>query len=263
MAEKKPYRSIFKSLAERDLLIPYFRNALLADAWPDQYQVTIDSSPYYGRGDGYFHPSTHGLMGARQLYYMFHPDTRDTMIHEERSITSEMGFAMGSALHGVVQTQFEMAGLIKGPEDVEVEYVIDQHHVRGRVDFIVHHPNGITYPVELKTQNSRAFAFQKEIKDIWDAQLSMGLHGTGYPLGILLVLESGYPYQMKEYRVPRNDALLSQIFAKFDYVRECIALNTPPEYCCSPGSKEMDACPARYQCWLKRTVVTDGSQGIA
>jgi hypothetical protein len=257
VAEKSPFRSIFKSLADRDLLIPYFRNALLADSWPESYDVKIDSSPYYGRGDGYFHPSTHGLMGARQLYYHFHPDFRDKMIPEERTIQAEMTLAMGSALHGVIQTQFEQANIIRGVEDVEVEYIIDEHHVRGRIDFIVHHPNGRRYVVELKTQNSRAFAFQKTIKDIWDAQLSMALHGMDETEGILLVLESGFPYSMREYRVPRNDALLTQIFDKFAYVRECIALNSPPEYCCAPESPEMQKCPAKYSCWLAKKVVSE------
>lgn len=230
-------KSIFKSLAQRDLLIPYFRNALLSEEWPLKYTIEIDSSPYYGRGDGYFHPSTHGLLPARQLYYRFHPDTRDKMIPEEHTIEREMTLAVGTSVHGVVQTQFQMAGLIKGPEDVECEYVIEDHHVRGRVDFIVHHPNGSIIPVELKTQNSRAFSFQEEIKPIWDAQLSLGLHGLGYTEGILLVAEAGYPWRMREYRVPRNDGLLKVIFDKFDYVRECIALNSPPEYCCSLGPK--------------------------
>lgn len=245
-----PYGSILSSLMDKELLLPYFRNALLSKQWPDSYQVQIDSSPYYGTGDGYFHPSTHGLIGARELYYRFHPDHQEHLIHEVRNVQSEMTLAMGSALHGIVQAQFQMAGLIKDEEDVEVEYVIAEHHVRGRVDFLVHHPDGNTYPVELKTQNSRSFELQNAIKPIWDAQLSMGLHGTGYPTGVLLVLESGYPYRMKEFRVDRNDTLLSEIFAKFDYVRECIAHNTPPEHCCPLDSTQMKACPARFQCWL-------------
>lgn len=261
MGRPPSQRSIFKSLAERDLIIPYFRNALLSQEWPDSYDVKIDSSPYYGKGDGMFHPSTHSLLGARELYYRFHPDTRDTMIPEDRTITAEMTLAMGSSIHGVVQTQLQMAKLIRSESDVEVEYTIPEHHVRGRVDFVIHHPNGNVYPAELKTQNSRAFAFQKEIKPIWDAQLSMGLHGLGYSEGVLLVVESGYPFGMREYRVPRNDRLLSEIFAKFDYVRECIKFNTPPEYCCAPGSKEMEKCPARYQCWLKKTVITETPAG--
>lgn len=590
-----PYGSILTSLADKDLLLPYFRNAMLAQQWPDSYQVTIDSSPYYGHGDGMFHPSTHALMGARELYYRFHPDHRDKLLHEQRSVQSEMTLAMGSALHGIVQTQFQMAGLIQGPQNCEVEYTIVEHHARGRVDFLVHHPDGCVYPVELKslacstpilttrgwttmgdlrngdevyapdgqptkvlqahpinlnrpcyevtfrdgqkvvtdaehlwsvsdrsggrvrervmttkeiadanwygtyrfrvpvteplqlpeqnlpidpwllgmwlgdgdssmvsitvsdddlpyltgrvqdlglrhtvhrygdkaprvyvgglrrtftdlgllhhprtkqfgfkripeqyllaseaqrrellaglmdsdgtvgdhqavicmvneplmrqvlqlvrslgyratwnesraqlngmdcgplyhvkfstvwgpspfamprkkavweakpkesvqnlrlnaivsvtevetvpvrcitvahesalyvagpgfvpthnTQNSRSFDLQTQIKDTWDAQLSMGLHGTGYSTGILLVLESGYPYRMREYLVDRNDRLLSQIFAKFDYVRECIANNTPPEHCCPLDSVQMKACPARYECWLANQVV--------
>lgn len=584
-----PYGSVLSSLVNKELLLPYFRNALLSKQWPDSYTVQIDSSPYYGTGDGYFHPSTHGLIGARELYYRFHPDHQQHLIHEVRNVQSEMTLAMGSALHGIVQAQFQMAGLIKSEEDVEVEYIIEEHHVRGRVDFLVHHPDGNTYPVELKslacstpiltpegwttmgalrdgdevyapdgqptkvlkahpinlnrpcyevvfkdgqkivtdaehlwsvsdrsggrsrqrvmttkeiadanwygknrfqvpvteplqlpeqnlpidpwllgmwlgdgdssmvsittdhadldyvwsrlnrlglthkmhhysgrtpkvyvhgqrglfaalglldhprtgntggkhipeqyllaseaqrrellaglmdsdgtvgdhqavicmtneplmrqvlqlvrslgyratwsesrakldgrdcgplywvkfstswgpspfamprkkrkwddkpksslrvrtnaivavnevetvpvrcitvahesalyvvgrgfvpthnTQNSRSFDLQDEIKPIWDAQLSMGLHGTGYPTGVLLVLESGYPYRMKEFRVNRNDKLLSEIFAKFDYVRECIAHNTPPEHCCPLNSVAMQSCPARFQCWL-------------
>ena len=250
-----PYGAILTSLADKDLLLPYFRNAMLAQQWPDNYQVTIDSSPYYGHGDGMFHPSSHALMGARELYYRFHPEHRDKLLHEQRSVQSEMTLAMGSALHGIVQTQFQMAGLIKSEADVEVEYTITEHHARGRVDFLVHHPDGCVYPVELKTQNSRGFDMQTQIKDTWDAQLSMGLHGTGYATGILLVLESGYPYRMKEFLVERNDRLLSDIFAKFDYVRECIATNTPPEHCCPLDSITMKACPARYECWLSHQVV--------
>jgi hypothetical protein len=252
-----PYRSIFRSLIDRDLLLPYFRNAMLGDNWPEHYIIKIDSSPYYGLGDGYFHPSTHGQLDARQLYYMFHPDHRERMVFEPRQVQDEMTLAMGSALHGVVQTQFEQAGLLK-PEDVEVEYIIKEHHVRGRIDMIVDHPNGDRIPVEFKTQNSRAYDFQKDIKDIWDMQLSMALYGTKQPYGVLLVLESGYPYRMREYRVVRNDALLTDIFAKFDYVRESIAANRPPEHCCAKGSAVMKKCPARYECWLKSEVQVDG-----
>ncbi len=245
-----PYGSILSSLADKELLLPYFRNAILSQRWPDSYDVTIDSGPYYGHGDGRFHPSSHALMGARELYYRFHPDHRDKLIHEQRNVQSEMTLAMGSALHGIVQAQFQMAGLISSPEHCEVEYVIEEHNVRGRADFLVHHPDGNTYVCELKTQNSRGFDLQTQIKPSWDAQLSMALHGIGYPTGILLVLESGYPYRMKEFRVNRNDILLSEIFAKFAHVMDCIATSTPPEHCCPLDSVKMEACPARFECWM-------------
>jgi hypothetical protein len=179
-------------LADNELILPHFENRMLADNWPDSYTITIDSSPYYGAGDGYFHPSTHPLMGARELYYRFHPDTRDHVIRERRSLQSHMTLAMGSALHGVVQTQFEMAGLVR-PENIEVEYVNHEHHVRGRIDFIVDHPNGQSLVVEMKTQNSFGFKNQKTIKPAWDAQLSLALDHQGLDTGVLLLVDPGRP----------------------------------------------------------------------
>ena len=249
MATSSIYNNIFKRLQQKELILPYFETAMLADNWPDSYTVTIDSSPYYGKGDGYFHPSTHALMGARELYYRFHPDTRDRIILERKTLQSHNTLAIGSALHGVIQTQMQMAGLVR-EENIEYEYVNKEHHVRGRIDFIVDHPNGQTIPVELKTQNSYAFAKQEEIKPTWDAQLSIGLDNFGADFGILLVMESGWPYRMREYRVPRNDTLLSEVYSKFDYVRECVALNKPPKYCCTYESTTMKGCAARALCWL-------------
>jgi len=251
----KRYTSIFNKLADGQMVVPHLESALLSDDWPESYSIEIDSGEYYGKGDGYFHPSTHPLMGARELYYRFHPDTRDLVIQERKSLQSHMTLAMGSALHGVIQTQLQMAGLLS-PGDIEVEYVNHDHHVRGRIDFILNHPSGERVICELKTQNSFAFSKQEKVKPAWDAQLSLAMDAKGFDYGILLVMESGFPYGFREFRVPRNDSLLSEIYAKFDMVRSCIAMNTPPKFCCALGSKEMDNCPARFQCWLSDEPVT-------
>lgn len=243
------YGSILRSLANREVIIPYLENAILSQEWPDKYTITIDSSPYYGHGDGYFHPSTHPLMGERQLYYLFHPDYRDRIVQERPSLKREMTLAMGSALHGIVQTQFVMTGLVR-PDQLEVEYINRDKHVRGRIDFIVNHPDGRRLICEMKTQTNYKFSKQEEIKPEWDAQLSLALDAMGEDTGILLLFESGFPYGLKEFTVPRNDALLSEIYAKFDRVREAIALNRPPMYCCAKGSPEMTSCRARFACHL-------------
>jgi hypothetical protein len=223
---------------------------MLADSWPEKYSIEIESSPYYGRGDGYFHPSTHALMDERLLFFIFHPETRDKMRWPRRDLSSQLTLAMGKSLHGVVQTQFQMAGLC-GPDDIEVEYINRKHHVRGRADFLVHHPNGGDYLVEMKTQNARQFYRQETLKPEWDAQLSIALDTMGYEMGILLLVEAGYPFRMKELRVPRNDELLSQVYSKFDRVRQAIDLDLLPKPCCEINSKMMQSCPARFSCWLK------------
>ena len=247
------WQSLLKRLADDEVILPVFENQMLSETWPDSYQVTIDSGPYYGAGDGYFHPSTHPLMGARELYYRFHPDTRDLIQRERRSMQSLMTMTVGSALHAILQTQFQMAGLISSPDMIEVEYVNHQHHVRGRLDMIVDHPNGDRIPVEIKTINSFSFKNQLKsgIKESWDAQVSLALDELGFDQGVLLMVEAGWPYQMREFVVPRNDALLERVYAKFDLVREAIKTNTPPEYCCSFESAEMKKCDARFSCWLE------------
>lgn len=243
---------LLDSLGSRDLILPYFEANLLADNWPDSYTIRIDSSPYYGAGDGYFHPSSHATKGERLLYYMMHPKYRDKLIQERPSLQREMAFAMGSALHGVLQTHMEMVELVRGPEDIEVEYINTEHHLRGRIDWITHHPNGSVLPVEMKTRTAFKYGSQTEPEPEWVAQLNLGLDSQDIDLGVILMVESGYPYRMREFQVRRDRELLDSIYAKFDRVREAVANNKPPRYCCAPDSQEMKKCPARNVCWLSK-----------
>lgn len=253
------YAEILTDLHDQQILLPYLKNAMLAEEWPLHYDIRIDSSPYYGldedgKPDGYFHPSSHGTTGERKLYYLFHPEHRERLLFEHKTIQDEMTLAMGSALHGVIQTQFQMAGILR-PENVEVEFIIPEHHVRGRTDMVIDHPTEGEIVVEFKTQNSRAFQWQEEMKDFWQVQLSLALYGLKKRRGVLLVLESGFPYRMREYQYTRDDDLLARTFAKFDYVREAIAANEPPPYCCNKGSTTMKKCPARFECHLRDEVI--------
>lgn len=241
------WESMFKRLADEELILPYFESALLADNWPQSYQVTVDSSPYYGRGDGYFHPSTHPLMPARRLYYMMHPDFADKVLVEPTTVQREITLAVHSSIHAVVQTQMKMANLVT-EDNIEVEYRNEKHKVRGRIDFVVDHPKVGKLPVELKGQNPYSFRNQKEIKPEWDAQLSIALDNYGTDLGVLLVLETGWPYRLKEYRVEKNTELVKQCYDKFDLVRQAIADNNPPRDCCGLTA-EGSACRSRFLCF--------------
>lgn len=264
------FGSIFNKLANQKLITPYLDLGVTSGKWPLKYTVTIDSSPYYGldddgKPDGYFHPSTHGKLYDKQrlLWYMLHPAYRDKLEIEPPSLQREMTFAMGSSMHGVVQTQFTMLGLCKCGcvpgdthtcEDIEREYVNVAHHVRGRNDFIVHHPVEGPIVTEMKTMNGMSFSklddTVESMKPEWKAQLSLALDNIGYSWGILLVFQAAWPYRFEEIRYNRDDALLSKIYGAFDTVNEHLALDTPPTFCCSYGSKTMKSCPARFVCYL-------------
>jgi len=249
--------NILKSLESKELILPILENQMRADRWPKSYQITIDSGEYYGKGDGYFHPSTHPLMTARQLYYLFNPKTRHLVEEEPFSIQREMTLSVGTAVHGVVQTQMEMAELLT-KDDTEVEYINVEHHVRGRADAVAHHPTEGPVLLELKTRTSRKFD-ETTLADMpsWEAQVSLACdnlgerYDTDFTYGIVIMMESGWPYRLREIRVPRNDELLREIYAKFDQVREAVATETPPPLCCAYNSKEMRSCRMRYACWLK------------
>jgi hypothetical protein len=252
--------SILDRLQRDEIILPYFEASMLRDDWPDKYSIEIDSSPYYGltdedgvshdsgAGDGYFHPSTHALMKERELYNRFHPELSKLVPAERRNMTSLMTLAMGSAIHAVVQTQFVMAGLMK-PEKAEYEFLNKSRGIRGRLDMVVDHPRYGLLPVEVKTQNHYNFANQYEIKPVWDAQLSVGMTETGFSLGVLLLIEAGWPYRMREFAVRRNDVLVSEIYGKWERVREALALDIPPRCACPLGSAAAKKCVSNVACW--------------
>ena len=190
-------------------------------------------------------------MGERELYYRFHPDTRDLIVPERRGVSDHMTLSMGSAGHAVLQTQMQMAGLVTSPEDIEVEYVNHEHHVRGRIDWIVSHPNGQRIVTEFKTRTHYKFSSQEAPEPSWTAQLNLALDAMDEDLGVLMMMESAWPWRFKEFRVTRDRALLDEIYGKFDRVRAAIEADTAPRHCCGPDSAEMKSCRARYLCWLK------------
>lgn len=246
---------IVSSLQNRDLILPYFEHSILAEQWPEEYNIKVDSSPYYGKGDGYFHPSTHATMDERLLYYLFHPEHRDKMIPERRGLMSEMTLAVGSALHAVLQEQMLLAGLIKDRSHIEVEYRNDEHMVRGRLDWLVEHPNGTTLSVEFKTRNQFSYKKQDKPLDSWVAQVNMALAGMDLDLGVLIMAEMAWPWRFQEFHIHRDQELIDSIYAKFDRVRAAIAANELPKYCCPLDSQTMKKCPARGECWLKGQVM--------
>ena len=243
------FDNILKRMANQEILLPIFENQMRMGDWPERYTIEIDSSPYYGTGDGYFHPSTHSLMDERQLYYLFHPRTRKFVVDEPFSLQREMTVAVGTSLHAVIQTMMVMTGLLE-EKNIEKIFVIEDHHVRGKIDMIVDHPTFGPIVVEIKSRTH--YKFHKTIEPLpeWEAQLSIQLDAVGLEKGLILMAETGYPFRLKEIPVARNDALLSTIYAKFDRVREAIALDRPPEYCCAPNSATASNCPVRFACWM-------------
>jgi hypothetical protein len=256
----KGIQSILGSLHRGDLITPYLEAAVEGDLWPDQYTIEVDSSPYYGltdlsgenimlgSGDGYFHPSTHPLMSARELYFHFHPDhVNDKPPRKRFNFAGAMAVAAGTAMHSIIQTKLDMIDMLKEPE---WEYVDDDHMVRGRIDGVFIHPEEGEYVFEYKTQSSRGFGREQEPKWGWVNQTNIGMHYKGLDRAVVLVQELGYPFSTKEFHIEKDQDLLDGIFGKFDYVRECIQRDTPPPCDHHHGSSDRTNCPFSGVCDL-------------
>lgn len=231
------FDNILRSLGRQEVILPIFEN-----------RMRVRPDDYYGTGDGYFHPSTHPLMDERLLYYLMNPRTQKWLVDEPFTLQREMTVEVGHALHNLVQKEMIATGLVD-EKNVELEFIIVEHHVRGRIDMIVDHPTLGPIVVEIKSRTHYKFGKTNEPLPEWDAQLSIQLDSQGLEKGIILMVETGYPFRIKELPVARNDKLLGEIYGRFDRVREAIALDRTPVPCCAPNSTTVTACPARFACW--------------
>lgn len=240
--------TLFNRLNSRELIIPYIDQALSKDEWPSSYQIQVDTRPHDSRVDDYFHPSSHCIPGPRKLQMMIDPRFRDKILVEKMSPTSMMTISYGSALHAILQTQLKMAGILT-EEQIEVPLVNEDLHARGHMDFLLDHPNGNKYCVDIKTRNSRGFDNDRGPLPEWVAQLNCYMDWIGVDDAIVLVVESGYPFRMKEWHFKKSSNVIDPIYKKWRYVRGMIERGEEiMDMCCTPASLDK-YCPARFLCW--------------
>lgn len=243
---------VFKRLADEQVVIPHLERALFSDEWPESYDIKVDLGrhrPPPSGEVGWFYPSVHCLMNQRQLYYEIHPDYRELLPKKKFPLSTIVSMTMGTAAHAIVQTQLKMAKKIVRDDDIEVRFRNEERRCRGRLDFLLTRADGTKVPVEMKTQNSRDFG-KNEALQSWECQHQVTMDGLGYDEGVLFVLEMGYPWRMQEFRLKRDERMLSVIYEKWATVLEHVKLNIPPRHCCESGSSEMDKCRAKSVCWL-------------
>ena len=240
--------SLMKRLASREILVPHIEQSMLADSWPQSYTVEVDTSPYYGQmtpegerleigsGDGRFHPSSHSLACQRDLYIAFHPQLQYLRPSMRKDLSFYMTVNFGQAIHSLLQTQLEMSGLLV-PGSVEWEYDCAKHNLRGRIDGVIETPTAGPTVLDIKTINSRGFSFLQSHtpKPEWDAQVNLGMDHYGVDRGLILAVEAGYPWGLKEVTIKKNPELLDSIYGKWEKVTEAIKRDTPLDCLCQKG----------------------------
>jgi hypothetical protein len=247
-------QSLYAQLAQQNLISPYFELAMLGDDWPSEFRVPIRK--HDSHVDDWFHPSKHGLMPERLLYFDVNPATKILRKKRPETIPSIMSPLMGTMLHHIVEEKLEASGMIP-KELIEVPLINEKVHSRGHADFIFPNHPAIheDVVVDIKTAAPDNFERMYYPYKSYVAQLNLYMDFWGeqtnqkISTGVIFVVEMGRPFRTKEFKVKRDEQLLTDIYRRWNYVRQCIALGAPPvTKCCEWNSDVMAACPHADVC---------------
>jgi hypothetical protein len=267
--------------ASSGLVMAPVLNAYLYEAkFPERFSLTFHRAGGQRKPDGYFHPSTHPLMTARQLYYYLTEPER--IVPEQLAYESRMAVTMGTAVHGFIQMCLLDAGVLIKPTGTCVacgrehgtrKNQCDEHGAmdaelrsRGHMDGVtqIDAPGALWVPgmggFEFKSTNPKKMIgvqghdlewmldwFKKKCPDYY-AQVQEYMRITGLRQFIVIFLAMGYPWTPYEIQVPYDADYANRTAAKYALVRKHVEMGVPPEACCAVRSKEARNCFARRVC---------------
>jgi len=261
--------------ADKDLIVKPILSSKLREAqWP-ALKIELPGQSNAGqkkRIDGWFHPSTHPTMPARQLYYyLAEPENWKT---EPFSPESRISVTMGTLMHEFVEHLLIESNVLVRPEGTCVgckkehgkkKGQCSEHGVMDEVLMARGHMDGIISPAlknagfEFKTSNANAMRSIQDLdaeayKAKWPhyyAQNQEYMRMSGLPSFVVLFMGIGYPWDMREIHVDFDPEFAAGIESKYREVRRSVEIGSIPEECCMPRSKMAQNCPAT-SCFVKQ-----------
>lgn len=265
MSQSPNFRTLLKSAANEEVVVPLLRNALWS---PDFKSFNIKVEGFEERPpDGWFHPSTHPLWTEPMLYhYMVN---YDRLAREPFDPQSTIAVTVGSFMHTFVQTVLVEAGVLqqqpevcgcghKHPERAEVYLVDEVVRSRGHSDGVVASDSS---GFEFKSMNPSkmgriprgAAPGSKEILEWFKkscapyyAQAQEYLRMSGRERMVVVIMALTYPFEMREIHVKYNPADALAVRDKFLRVLQAVADQQPPHCECGP---QKTTCPAWSLCY--------------
>jgi len=244
---------LFEKLSSDSLIAPYVEIALRKEVAADQLIIPLPN--HASKTDFLFHPSSHCYGDIRQLYYMLHPGYRDQLVERKRAGMDYLSLIQGTIMHCVIQTKLKEDGWITD-DHIEVPMFSEEHHGTGHLDVLF--PSnpiaGKDIPVDIKTASPENYSRMYSPSWSYRAQLNCYMDWGGWDEGVILVIEAGRPFRMKEFRVQRDELILHQIYSKWKKVREYIERDEIPPICqvkesvCKIESTTYKNCSARQVC---------------
>lgn len=258
-----------KGADSRLVIKPHLDAYLMSGQWPDDFSIRFRKHVLEHGPDGWFHPSTHPLMGLKRLwYYLAAPEQWVPEVKEPKSILTT---TIGEALHGFAKTLLIDAGLLDPPPgncpcgDPECDewWTIDEvarsrGHADGRTSLYIE-----GYPDGPKNFEFKSATPLKKLGDDLDLDWLIGRHPDywaqqqeymrmlGLPMTVLVFMMTGYPYDTREFHIPADPNFQNETVEKYMLALECAdQMYEPTVVCpsCYPGGPITKECEARTLC---------------
>lgn len=263
------FRRTIDQLGSNDLhLVPVIENAVRECAFPDPFTVTFAGYTATRKPDGWFHPSTHPTLDERQLYfYLAEPDK---WTDSEFDYGPRMSVLMGSACHELFQHVLIEIGVLAKPRGTCVccmrphgfgpgecnEWGVrdDTLKRRGHMDGLIEDGlpswgDGIwdlktcAPPVIRGIAHNDLAVFKTKWPKYWaQAQEYMALTGKRQAMVLFLAMSEGW--DMREFTIPRDDAYIARMEAKYRSVLQHVESGQVPIVPCCSGGATARKCPA-------------------
>lgn len=240
---------------------PLLHNYLFDASFP-AFTMEFPQEQMHRAPDGWFHPSTHPLWPEATLYHYL--ATPDRLVNEKKDYMGALSITVGKAMHGFVQMCLEDLGIrpahlqactLCPPEagcdefGLADETVGERGHVDGMLDLSGHSvPAAAENPVwEFKTTNERRVLSLTDMdlagfRKTWPAyyaQQQSYLRMSGKALSIVVIMQMGYPWTMREFHLPYDRGFSMGVREKYLSVRQAVADQRAPR-CCG----RVKSCPA-------------------
>lgn len=257
------FRRIVTDLSSGTVLKPLLHSYLFDAEFPgiEMSIPKVDGHDLAFGPDGWFHPSTHPLLGERFLwYYLNEPQA---IIPEQKEYMGTLSILIGKLMHTFIQTCLADMGVLVAPTmqqilDGEEPAITDEEarsrgHYDGELELVIPaHPSIQRQLFEFKTRSPMAklpddldLEWFKVKHPAYYAQVQEYMRMTGLRLAVVLMMWMGFPWELREFHVPYEPHFAQGVADKY---RRVLVATSEPSPCCAPGSAAAKSCAARGIC---------------
>lgn len=246
------------------IVAPMLRTFLAEARFPDDFTIRFTKGDNRRDIDGWFWPSTHPTWPERMLWlYLNDPDS---LPEDYRLFMNTLALTMGTAVHGFVEVCLEAMGLRTKelntcttcpPERgcTEPGFVDEETGTRGHMDGVLDLSGLKPLPprvpeiagFEFKTASERVINGIEDLdvdtyrrkKPEYYAQNQEYMRISGNTMIIVVFMQLGWPWTMKEVHVPYDEVYARQMKGKYLSVRQATEM---PECCGRKSCALSDWC---------------------